>query len=254
MLPQHPQKLHRRQNSTPSVFAGVKKPSVTGASARSSKVSCHRRGLSLDTRQLRMAPSTETTARLSHMVSSCTNDTGLGNTSQHHLLRETQQHSTSARPGPEQLSPPQQPYLCLSSPLSSDDVEYLTPSGTPLSKNFDVTAFDLAQPPFGWSRHDDAHFSSDIKDGSDFDLFFSSSPAQSTPSFHSFQDSPISLGYISEEEPAHNKKTLRRISNGIRDRVDKFEGFGSDPLDRPSTPPTIDSMSMTSPAPSMEHH
>lgn len=241
MLPNHPPCLHRRQNSTPSAFQGVKKPSVPAAArARQSRAAAHRRGLSLDTRQKSLGVALST-ARQGNMVSIPTNDTGLGNHSQHALLRETQQHSTSARPGSEQRRHHQhQEHFSSPHTVNSDGENYLTPHGTPRSQSFDLSPFDfdVAQPAlgnFGHANLSATFFGPSFEEYADFDLFVDHS-AGSSPSYANFQESPASQGYSSEGGVPSPRNASRRVSNGIRDRVIKFEGYAMD-SQRPMTPP-----------------
>jgi regulatory protein SWI5 len=84
----------------------------------------------------------------------------------------------------------------------------------------------------------------DTAPGPDFELFTPDS-ALSTPTFMTFAEaSPAGShqGWISEGEAtnSHSRRTSRRISNGILDRVSKFENMGqgsdSTATDRPMTP------------------
>lgn len=255
MLPNHPQRTHRRQNSTPSAFHGVKKPSVPAA--RQSRAAAHRRGLSLDTRRMGQATPT---ALEGLMVSITTNNSGLGNPSQHDLLREAQQQRTLARPGQEQQRhqelqlQPQHRHQAYFSPESSSDIDnYLTPHGTPQTQSFDSPAFDPTHSSLSNFANQislsASPFDSVIPENTDFDLFVHES-AHSTPNFPSFYGSPASQGYISEDDTTSTRKALRRrVSNGIRDRVDKFEAFDLDSQkptgQRPMTPPEQNALSLS---------
>jgi regulatory protein SWI5 len=72
--------------------------------------------------------------------------------------------------------------------------------------------------------------------------FFGPESALSTPSFITFPDSsPAGTcpGWISETETgsSHSRRSSRRISNGIMDKVAKFEAMGSGlDVSRPCTP------------------
>lgn len=73
--------------------------------------------------------------------------------------------------------------------------------------------------------------------------FFSAESGLSTPSFLTFPDSsPAGLGpgWVSESETAstHSRRSSRRISNGILDKVAKFEALGTGPDSLPSRPCT----------------
>jgi regulatory protein SWI5 len=75
--------------------------------------------------------------------------------------------------------------------------------------------------------------------------FYGPDSALSTPTFMNFPDtSPAGSGqgWISEGETAssHTRRTSRRISNGILDKVAKFESMGNGndvSRQRPATPP-----------------
>ncbi|GJC77507.1 hypothetical protein ColLi_00345 [Colletotrichum liriopes] len=85
----------------------------------------------------------------------------------------------------------------------------------------------------------------------DFELFASDS-ALSTPSFMNFSDTPgTPQGWISEGETASTRRSSRRISNGIMDRVNKFETMGME-MQRPMTPPHQDATSILLPPTPME--
>lgn len=87
----------------------------------------------------------------------------------------------------------------------------------------------------------------------DFQLFASPNPAQqqalsSPTAFMNFQDAnsaavfansaPSPQGWASEEETSSTRRSARRVSNGILDRVVKFEGMQQmDGMQRPATPP-----------------
>jgi regulatory protein SWI5 len=70
----------------------------------------------------------------------------------------------------------------------------------------------------------------------DFELYPSST--LSTPTFVTFNESPSGApGWNSEGEVSSSRRSSRRISNGIMDRVSKFETMGTDNPERPATPP-----------------
>ncbi|KAK7969967.1 hypothetical protein PG988_009040 [Apiospora saccharicola] len=81
-------------------------------------------------------------------------------------------------------------------------------------------------------------FSESMSSPQDFELYPSSS--MSTPTFMNFSESPNGgQGWISEGETSHSRRSSRRISNGIMDRVSKFENMhpGMEGSQRPLTPP-----------------
>ncbi|KAK3312778.1 hypothetical protein B0H66DRAFT_380603 [Apodospora peruviana] len=255
------QRQHRRQNSTPSAFEAVKIAPLPNFQQRQSV--SHRRGLSLDTRRQLFTPSPATTTfRQDYTtVSTSTTNTGLSTTPQH-LLRETQQQRTS-RPGHGQsqygnIATKQQQQQ--QQQIMGDEF-LMSPNPTPLHPQFaeamaaqgQIT--DLNSLPFdaymgpnmnAMMKKNQANFASNnaINTAQDFE-FFGPDSALSTPTFMTFPEaSPAGSGqgWISEGETAstHTRRTSRRISNGILDKVAKFEAMGTS-IDaseqRPATPP-----------------
>ncbi|KAH7029026.1 uncharacterized protein B0I36DRAFT_290351 [Microdochium trichocladiopsis] len=249
------QRLHRRQNSTPTAFEATKIASKlpqhdnsTFGGAHPSQAQsvrqrmAHRRGMSLDTRRQQMraslaaAPSTSsTTPRQDQfpMVSNNTNNTGYNHPQ--HVLREAQQQRTA---GPGYRHPLSTPNSAAVSPqfadLSSDENYLLSPHGTP--QRFDghrYGAFQESpmQSPMGMYNAPNSMMNAP----QDFELFPSS--ALSSPTFVNIQESPSAgPGWLSDSENTVSRRGSRRISNGILDRVAKFETMASeDPL-RPLTP------------------
>ncbi|KAI3318106.1 hypothetical protein HD806DRAFT_513127 [Xylariaceae sp. AK1471] len=241
------QRQHRRQNSTPTAYETLKiAPNLPNIQQQSPlrphqhqhqqrpRVS-HRRGMSLDTRRQMVQSHT----RQEFNMVSTTNNTGLANTPQQ-VVREAQQQRI-ARPGPQQA---QQAY----ENLAMDENYLVSPNATPQMPCFDQQWCD------GLPVHNDLSMSFDMYNGPmnviikkkqdgysnnlnspDFDLFPPST--LSTPTFMNFQDSPIGTpGWMSENENANSRRNSRRISNGIMDRVSKFENMGHEPSQQPMTP------------------
>ncbi|KAH6982882.1 hypothetical protein BKA56DRAFT_334375 [Ilyonectria sp. MPI-CAGE-AT-0026] len=237
------QRQHRRQNSTPTAFEGVKIPNLPTTTQRQA---AHRRGLSLDIR--RPHNSSSSTARQNFMVSTNTNNTGLASSSQHHVLREAQQQRIQARPGTHQ-----HPYANLA-PSGSENY-MISPHGTPQAQRFDPSCFDPNNIPYDPYSGDlnvmmgkgQAVYGENMSGGKDFDPFNNDS-ALSTPTFMNFQESPSAPGWASEGDTSSTRRTSRRISNGIMDRVSKFETLG-DGLQRPTTPPNSNSQNYYPPTP-----
>ncbi|KAM7221993.1 metallothionein expression activator [Rhypophila decipiens] len=245
------QRQHRRQNSTPSAFEGVKIAPLPNFQQQRQSVS-HRRGLSLDTRRQQPPPPITTTLRQDYTTTPSTTTTNPGlSTTPQHVLRETQQQRI-ARPGHGQPNDSNNHF--------SDDF-LMSPHGTaPLHPQFmDAMAaqgqmadlnglsFDSYMGPMSaMMKKNQASFaaSNPMNQPQEFD-FFSPDSALSTPTFMTFPDaSPAGSGqgWISEGETAsrHSRRTSRRISNGILDKVAKFEAMvnsmdGS--AQRPATPP-----------------
>ncbi|KPM40906.1 hypothetical protein AK830_g5643 [Neonectria ditissima] len=236
------QRQHRRQNSTPTAFEGVKIPNLPNTAQR--QAAGHRRGLSLDIRRHHNAASPS--ARQQTFMVSNTNNTGLATSSQHHVLREAQQQRIQARPGTQQ-----NPYATLA-PSGSENY-LISPHGTPQAQRFDPSCFDPNNIPYDPYSGDlnvmmgkgQAVYGENMSGGKDFDLFNNDS-ALSTPTFMTFQESPSAQGWASEDDTSSTRRTSRRVSNGILDRVSKFETLGDGGLQRPITPPNTNSHSKPS--------
>lgn len=236
---------HRRQNSTPTGYETMKIASNLPNNMhlhhqqRQQSRMAHRRGMSLDTRRQQhhqMQSPTVPQRQEFQPVSNATNITG-SITSQH-VLREAQQQRMP-RPGPQQAY----------ANLASEDNYLMSPHGTPQTQSFDGQGFgnlptqQEIQLSLGMyngqmdaiMKKNQEGFSGNMTASQDFDQFPSS--AMSTPTFMSFQDSPTGgPGWISEGETSSTRRSSRRISNGIMDRVTKFETLGLE-IQRPLTPP-----------------
>jgi regulatory protein SWI5 len=209
---------------------------------------------------------TTTRHDFTRVSSHTTNNPGLATTPQH-VLREAQQQSV-ARPGPSQATTG---YANLAPNIApGDDTEkyLLSPHGTPHSQRFvDAMAQqqqerleDMDTPPFDSYmgpinvivKKNQVNFGTtyglnpDMSPVQDFEMFAPDS-ALSTPTFMTFPDaSPVGgsqQGWISEDETASTRRTSRRISNGIIDRVNKFESMGTEIAQRPATPPNRNAIS-----------
>ncbi|KAH7325032.1 hypothetical protein B0I35DRAFT_174193 [Stachybotrys elegans] len=245
------QRQHRRQNSTPSGFEGVKMPSLPTSQQQRQAIG-HRRGLSLDTRR-QQQQQRQLAARQDYTVSMSTNNTGLANTSQHHVMREAQQQRIKARPGTHHHSYP---------PLAPADGDgyLISPHGTPHSQRFDPSCFDPNSVPFDaygqfnmMMQKNQGTYPGDAAASKDFELFNNDS-ALSTPTFMNFQESPSAQGWTSEGDTTSTRRSSRRISNGIMDRVNKFENLGLDDLQRPITPPNHSATGYFPPTPMETPH
>ncbi|KAI1385798.1 uncharacterized protein F4822DRAFT_414180 [Hypoxylon trugodes] len=242
---------HRRQNSTPTGFEATKiatnLPNMhqQHQQQQRSRMS-HRRGMSLDTRrqqfqqrqqqrQQQMQSPTIPPRQEFTTVSNATNNTG--SITQQHVLREAQPQRI-ARPGPQQTY----------ANLASDEGYLMSPHGTPQTQSFDGQGFDNLPSQQDLQLNFDMYNASmnammkknqenfsNMTASQDLEQFPSS--ALSTPTFMSFQDSPTGgPGWISEGETSSTRRSSCRISNGIMDRVAKFETMGLD-VRRPLTPP-----------------
>ncbi|KAJ6440972.1 C2H2 transcription factor Swi5 [Purpureocillium lavendulum] len=221
------QKQHRRQNSTPSAFEGVKMPALPNSSSQRQAAGHqhHRRGLSLDTRR------------------------------QHHQQDHKQQQQQQQQ---QQHHSSQQHYA--SALASSDSENYLiSPRDTPQSHRFDpASCFDAGAVPFGaydaqlslMMQKNQESYSSNMTDGKEFDLYTNDS-ALSTPTFMHFPDSPSGQGWSSE---GASRRGSRRISNGIAERVTRFESMSMEELQRPMTPPNQNGSHQFPPTPMETPH
>ncbi|KAI0965814.1 hypothetical protein F4678DRAFT_311841 [Xylaria arbuscula] len=232
---------HRRQISTPTAYETVKiapnlqniQPSPLRAQhsqyqqqqqqqQQRSRVS-HRRGMSLDTRRQALAQRRQAYGT----VSNTNNSTGTVNPPQH-VVREAQQQRI-ARPGPQQAY----------ANLATDETYLVSPGATPQLPCFDQQWADGLPLPGDMSTLFDMYNVDVTKGqegypgglGSDIGLF--SPNVLSNPSMMNFQNNLID-GWMAENEMINTK---RRVSNGIADRVNKFENMGQEPLQRPLTPP-----------------
>ncbi|KAK8055182.1 hypothetical protein PG993_000409 [Apiospora rasikravindrae] len=224
---------HRRQNSTPTATEAMKiatnnsnLPPMHQFQQQQRQRMSHRRGMSLDTRRHPMHTPTRQEFP----------------TTPQHVLRETQQQRI-ARPGHNQQA---------ISNLANDENYLISPHGTPQMQGFDPNCFDGLPPQQDMNlqfnfyeaqmnmmmKKNQESFSESMSSSSDFELYPSSS--MSTPTFMNFSDSPNGgQGWISEGETSHSRRGSRRISNGIMDRVSKFENMqpGMEGSQRPLTPP-----------------
>ncbi|KAG6018117.1 hypothetical protein E4U54_002727 [Claviceps lovelessii] len=213
------QRQHRRQNSTPSAFEGMNISQLPNANNRRQQAMAHRRGLSLDTRRNQV---------MQHMAQQDIN--------KHHILQEAQQQRIEARPGPQQFH--------YASIASKDGEEFLiSPHGTPQSQRFDASCFDgmpVQFPYHGGSQwnmmtqknHDS--FTNNMAGGDNLDLY-SQANALATPAFMDFPDSSAGQAWSLCDEAAPRRNS-RRISDGIMERVSKFENIGMESPHRPTTP------------------
>jgi regulatory protein SWI5 len=247
------QRQHRRQNSTPTAFEAVKSEDLPSAvhlhQPRPRHAIYHRRGLSLDTRRQQFSPSAAMTTIgqdfTTVSTATTTNTHGPANHPQH-VLRESQQQRT-ARPG-------------IGTPINFDllpnqhgETYLLSPQGTPQSHRFQnfagqgmvpsamgQTASDYSgamNPTLDTSRFNS--LTTGLSMGSEDLEFFNSDSALSTPTFLTFPEGALSAtsqqGWMSEGETTSTRRTSRRISNGIMDRVAKFESMTTEGA-RPVTP------------------
>ena len=236
---------HRRQNSTPTAFDQLKIATDLPAGMhhrpqpQQRPRMTHRRGaMSLDLRRQQMHSPTTLRQEFS-TVSNSTNNAGIN--APQHVLREAQQQRI-ARPGPQQAF----------ANLASDENYVMSPHGTPHLESFEAQCFDglRNQQDLGMSfdmygspmnhrmkkGQENSSEPGNMPPSQECELFPSS--AMSTPTFLNFQESPTGApGWISDSDTTSTRRSSgRRISNGILDRVSKFENMGDAPS-RPLTPP-----------------
>ncbi|RDA95035.1 hypothetical protein CP533_2080 [Ophiocordyceps camponoti-saundersi (nom. inval.)] len=240
------QRQHRRQTSTPSAFEGVRMPNISGQRPTAG----HRRGLSLDTRRLPQTPSPAT--RQGYKVSPNTNNIGLAPTANHHIREAPQQQQQRIQICPGTPIPHHH-----ASPYADD---YLTSShGTPQTQRFDqaTTCFDAGQVayPYGaqlslMMQKNQESFGNNMAEAKDLGLYAHEADL-GTPSFAHFPDSPSGHSWPTDDGPS---RSVRRISNGIVDRVHKFESLGMEGIQRPMTPPSQNATSYFPPTPMETPH
>ncbi|ATY64276.1 C2H2 transcription factor Swi5 [Cordyceps militaris] len=221
----HPrQRQHRRQNSTPSVSEVRSQNLHTPLSNISNRrrAAAHRRGLSLDTRRFQQMLTPTTTQQ----------------DSTHRQLRETQQQRTQARPGQQ---PNQNPYLAMRHGDTENFV--IPPNHAPYSQRFDASCFESSTAPFApyaeqvnmMMQRNQGSYGTNLSSAKDFDLFTVEN-AQSMPSYAAIPESP-SQAWVADGGNATIRRSARRISDGIMDRVAIFESINSEEAQVPSTPP-----------------
>jgi regulatory protein SWI5 len=236
------QRQHRRQNSTPTAIEAVKSEGLPNIHPpRPRPGLSHRRGLSLDTRRQQLSPfaATTTIGQDFTTVSTATTTNTTGPAHPQHVLRESQQQRT-ARPGLDT------PTNFVFPANQTGDTYLLSPRGTPQHQRFQNFApqetFAIS-PQFSanHAKTDKANFlTTSTSMGSEDLEFLHTDSALSTPTYTTFDEpfpgTQTQQGWLSEGEIASTRRTSRRISNGIMDRVCKFETMTMEAA-RPLTPP-----------------
>ncbi|KJZ76773.1 hypothetical protein HIM_03650 [Hirsutella minnesotensis 3608] len=275
------QRQHRRQNSTPSAFEGVKIQNLPNAHHQRQAAS-HRRGVSLDTRRQ------HGTTRQDYKVSMSTNYPGSAhNSQQHHVLREAQQQRIQARPGThlhhrqqqqqaQQLHqqqqqqqqqphhpqaaqhqpPPQQLAQHYAAMAQNERDNYLmSPHTTPQTHRFDpASCYDTTSIPFNpygaqlslMMQKNQESFANNMGEAKEFDLYTTDRDLSAAP-FVNFPESPSNPQNWSSDDAS--RRNSRRISNGIIERVHKYENMGLEGLQRPITPPNQNAHNYYPPTP-----
>lgn len=228
------QRSHRRQNSTPSAFESANISQLPNANANARRqAAAHRRGMSLDNRRQQTTPNLR--RQESTKVRMSTNITGSAHTSQHHALREAQQQRTQARPGPHPLQ-----YVSMAS--SENEQFLLSPHGTPQNQRFSSSPYDGIPVPFPYSgqwnmmmQRNQESFANNMTDSKNFGLY-SHENASPSPTFFNYAE--YSTGHVYLPDEATSRRNSRRISDGIMDRVSRFENMNIEDIQRPTTPPS----------------
>ncbi|TEA18374.1 Metallothionein expression activator [Colletotrichum sidae] len=240
--PLHARHRHRRQNSTPTAFEGVKIQPLPNNVQRQRALG-HRRGLSLDTRRQVMSPNAGTRQ-----------DFATHNRSMYCEKRSSNAYKHARAPTSKHISTTNN-----NNTNNSSNNNFNTNS---TCQRFDPSCFDSTPIQFDQfgnqinaimakSQHS---YSSSLGSSKDFELFGPDS-AMSTPSFMNYSDAPNTpQGWISEGDTASTRRSSRRISNGIMDRVSKFETMGADQAQRPTTPPHQNATNYFPPTPMETPH
>ncbi|XP_044717257.1 C2H2 transcription factor Swi5 [Hirsutella rhossiliensis] len=252
------QRQHRRQSSTPSAFEGVKIPTLPNANQQR-QAAGHRRGLSLDTRRQQQMASPTTRQDYKH-----------------HVLREAQQQRLQARPGThhhhhqqQQRRPPQPqqqqhqapppPPQYASMALGDRESYLMSPHATPQTNRFNpAPCFDTSSIPFNpygaqlnlMMQKNQESFANNMGEAKEFELYTNESDL-TTPTFVNFPESPSGQNWTPEDASRRNS---RRISNGIVDRVHKYENMGMEGMQRPMTPPNQNGNNYYPPTPMETPH
>ncbi|KAL2168037.1 hypothetical protein VTG60DRAFT_513 [Thermothelomyces hinnuleus] len=231
------QRQHRRQNSTPSAFDTVKIAPLPNIQQR--RPISHRRGLSLDTRGQRLAPAPPPDTSVPqeyNPISMPATDPEPARTPQ-----RTPRSSIDRSPFIEQdagdnflISPQVTPQGRRFTDAVSDSPQFADFSGLP---------FDPYSTSAGFFDRSVSRLSSNgIEPAPDFD-FFNSDTALSTPSFITFPESSPrgpdqGWGSESETTSTHSRRSSRRISNGVMDKIANLEAMGGEfgAAERPCTP------------------
>ncbi|RDW73905.1 hypothetical protein BP5796_07347 [Coleophoma crateriformis] len=198
---QNRQRLHRRQNSTPNAFEAAKVNALPNLQRHGS----HRRGISLDQRRRQTPPQDYT-----------------------HILRETQQQRL-VRPGQQYQH------------YDNDENYKSSPAVTPHRQSFDAACMgnfeaQRMNSPYPYSGPINTTMSVDpnsFPGANDFNLY--TSDGNLTPS--AFLDFSHIEGMSQSHSAPSSKRSSRRISGGILDRVAQFENMATMKTERPITPP-----------------
>ncbi|XWX00009.1 hypothetical protein V2A60_008025 [Cordyceps javanica] len=219
----HPrQRQHRRQNSTPSAFEGVKAQNLpTNINRR--QAAAHRRGLSLDTRRFQQMTS-PTTARQDNMPT-------------HRSIEYCEKRSSNAHKHARARIPVRIP----TSPFNASCFESSTAP-------FDTYGEQLNM----MMQRNQGNYGNNLSSAKDFELF-NVENAQSMPQYANVPESP-SQAWMGNEGNATIRRSTRRISDGIMGRVAIFENINAEEPQGPSTPPSQNENAYLPPTPSDTPH
>ncbi|KAJ8063704.1 hypothetical protein OCU04_007569 [Sclerotinia nivalis] len=225
---QNRHRQHRRQNSTPTAFDAVKANNLPPVQRHA-----HKRGMSLDTRP-----------RPIQQQAQAVSNTNVGyQTTQQHILRETQQQRL-VRPG-------QQPFPI----YDNDENQFVSPLVTPHRHSFDSGCSN----PYEVQGHQHSYSYSgpmnpiipvdpNFNGSNDFD-FFATNTAMTPTFMEFFNESEIHSVNSQPNSANHSRRSSRRISGAILDRVAQFENLALKSPQRPLTPPNANSTNYFPPAP-----
>lgn len=199
------QRQHRRQNSTPNAFASVKVHDLPNIQRHGG----HRRGMSLDTRQRQTPPQ--------DILTASTTNQGYQSTPQH-ILRETQQQRL-VRPGQQFTR------------IDNDETYLNSPVTTPQRQSFDASC----NVPYGEQLSQYGY--NGLINTTHANLF---SDGDLTPSAFFDFSAQFESGTGMQNSENSSRRSSRRISGGIVDRVAKFENLALHSPPRPLTPPNQD--------------
>ncbi|KAK3898955.1 hypothetical protein C8A05DRAFT_18537 [Staphylotrichum tortipilum] len=243
-----PYRQHRRQNSTPSAFDAVKIAPLPNLQQR--RLMSHRRGLSLDVRAPRLAPApAPSTVHQEYSMARSSVAHGGPETMPKKQMQETQQqHAARLNANHSSFTSQNTGDPFLMSPDAAGQARLFAGGLTgemPLPTDINGLPFDPFSGSLGMLDRSADQLSANIVDGSQDFEFFAADSSLSTPTFMTFPDSsPASAtcqAWLTETERANadSRRSSRRISNGIMDKVAKFEAMGNGPdpsVQRPCTP------------------
>lgn len=118
----------------------------------------------------------------------------------------------------------------------------MSPHATPQNHRFNpAQCYDTGSIPFNpygaqlnlMMQKNQESFANNMSEPKEFELYTNESDL-TTPTFVNFPESPSAQNWTPEDSSRRNS---RRVSNGIMDRVHKYENMGMEGMQRPMTPP-----------------